>query len=710
MGITIGAFAFVPFANFHAARISSPDNFDRIITKKNQGGAGVDFLIGFKAGGGSEVQSIHFDKSKFTATQARAWLKKHKFKGGVEPAATGESVDYSFDKIYSMLEMALREKYPGPDGYGCQYYVRNVWTDKALLQKGYYGDDETPAISLVTFSVTDGTETTSPSISLTSDPIPVQIQAVPKDGGSAVILDEGIEAQFDEAGKRNAKNDVKTMNSVMRMLMDLMDQEDLEEETVTKLSGKMMAPIAQAEAEETEEAARSAASTNDLPDSSFAYIEPGGKKDASGKTTPRSLRHLPYKGKDGKTIDVAHLRNALARLSQTNISAAAKASVKAKLVAAAKSAGVGDYDKEAIEDTAKTNVVVEAWAALPGETIEETFLVSLQESNIDEEKLIISNVKMLGSKSANGRDYPESTQKDALPLFEGSKAYLNHPMKKDMEEPRRVQDMIGEYKNVHITNGEMYGDLHLLDKPLVHEEVMPVAQKDKSHLVGNSIVARAQMSKQKDGRMLVEKILAARSVDLVAEPATTKGLYESQQITESLNATETEETHMDYKDLTLESLKKERPELLKEHEDSFREKERIAGLEKQVKNLSEQREADAKTHSEQLAEKDKAIAAAEIKEAKRVREILVESVLADLKLPANVKFEEKGGKKIIKSIFRNVIERCATEEEMRMAATEWEKSYGHSTVVSEEKKLNFDPAMPPADGSLHHFLADALLN
>lgn len=51
---------------------------------------------------------------------------------------------------------------------------------------------------------------------------------------------------------------------------------------------------------------------NDLPDSSFAYIEKGGKKDKDRKTVPRSLRHLPYKDASGK-VDLPHLRNAIAR-------------------------------------------------------------------------------------------------------------------------------------------------------------------------------------------------------------------------------------------------------------------------------------------------------------------------------------------------------------------------------------------------------------
>ena len=88
-----------------------------------------------------------------------------------------------------------------------------------------------------------------------------------------------------------------------------------------------------------EKAKWSTAYINDLPDSSFAYIESGGKKDKDGKTTPRSKRHLPYKDKSGK-VDPAHVRNALARLNQTHIPASAKASAKKKLIAAARSVGI----------------------------------------------------------------------------------------------------------------------------------------------------------------------------------------------------------------------------------------------------------------------------------------------------------------------------------------------------------------------------------
>ena len=49
---------------------------------------------------------------------------------------------------------------------------------------------------------------------------------------------------------------------------------------------------------------------NDLPDSAFLYVAPGGDKDSDGKTTPRSLRYFPVKDASG-AVDQAHVRNAL---------------------------------------------------------------------------------------------------------------------------------------------------------------------------------------------------------------------------------------------------------------------------------------------------------------------------------------------------------------------------------------------------------------
>ena len=79
-----------------------------------------------------------------------------------------------------------------------------------------------------------------------------------------------------------------------------------------------------------DKAAMSGAGMNDLPDSDFAYIEPGGKKDSGGKTVPRSLRHFPIH-------DAAHVRNALSRAPQSPFGPKAMP----KIMAAAKKMGIG---------------------------------------------------------------------------------------------------------------------------------------------------------------------------------------------------------------------------------------------------------------------------------------------------------------------------------------------------------------------------------
>jgi len=60
----------------------------------------------------------------------------------------------------------------------------------------------------------------------------------------------------------------------------------------------------------TQRAEMTSASINDLPDSDFAYIEPGGTRDSSGRTVPRDKRHFPLH-------DADHVRNALSRAPQS---------------------------------------------------------------------------------------------------------------------------------------------------------------------------------------------------------------------------------------------------------------------------------------------------------------------------------------------------------------------------------------------------------
>lgn len=78
---------------------------------------------------------------------------------------------------------------------------------------------------------------------------------------------------------------------------------------------KMFRHMDEDEQEDLGEESWTAEYVNDLPDSAFLFIEPDCEKDDSGKSIPRSKRHLPYKDSNNK-VDLAHLRNAISRLGQ----------------------------------------------------------------------------------------------------------------------------------------------------------------------------------------------------------------------------------------------------------------------------------------------------------------------------------------------------------------------------------------------------------
>ncbi len=124
----------------------------------------------------------------------------------------------------------------------------------------------------------------------------------------------------------------------------------------------------------------STAQVNDLPDSSFAYVEPGGSKDGDSKTTPRSLRHLPYKGTDGKP-DAPHVRNALAQLSQTDIPDSAKDEAHGKLSAAAKELGIEMSETKALEKLRVAKQAMDNYSA--GLISKATYKLLLKEMGLD---------------------------------------------------------------------------------------------------------------------------------------------------------------------------------------------------------------------------------------------------------------------------------------------------------------------------------------
>ena len=147
---------------------------------------------------------------------------------------------------------------------------------------------------------------------------------------------------------------------------------------------------------------------------------------------------------------------------------------------------------------------------------------------VDAQAGVIRGVKVLGLESRNGRTYLPETLAQAARLYEDAKVNVNHP-KGNPAGPRDYQDRIGTIRGVAMRTGEgLFGDFHFNPKHALAEQLIWDAEHAPEN-VGFSHNVEARTSRRGD-RVVVEAILRVQSVDLVADPATTRGLFESAEV------------------------------------------------------------------------------------------------------------------------------------------------------------------------------------
>ena len=144
---------------------------------------------------------------------------------------------------------------------------------------------------------------------------------------------------------------------------------------------------------------------------------------------------------------------------------------------------------------------------------------------VDRTAGVIRGIKILGLESRNQRRYLPDALARAITLYEGAKVNVNHP-KGPPQGPRDYQDRIGVVRNVALRPDEgLFGDFHFNPKHALAEQLLWDAEHSPEN-VGFSHNVSAK-TKQDGERVLVEEILRVQSVDLVADPATTRGLFEA---------------------------------------------------------------------------------------------------------------------------------------------------------------------------------------
>jgi hypothetical protein len=285
----------MPYPNFHAARVRDPDEFIEGTFRNVKIRPGVNLIAGKLKKDGKDgpmtAQSYHFDKSKFTVDQAKKWLRKHKIK-----TILFEPAEEKVEELTTTANITPNFQF---GGFGIvKRKKKKEITDQKVIAvsapsnmyalKGSY---EELGEKIRRALIDNGNFGKFPEI-LSTFPKKVFIRVGGPEGEKYFEVEYSLEGDEVRLGlSREIERQVKFV------------VKEMAEEVKVSLLGRL------------DEKKWSKAFMNELPDSSFAYIEPGGEKDEEGKTYPRYLRHFPVKDKEGNW-DKAHLINALARLKQ----------------------------------------------------------------------------------------------------------------------------------------------------------------------------------------------------------------------------------------------------------------------------------------------------------------------------------------------------------------------------------------------------------
>jgi hypothetical protein len=190
-----------------------------------------------------------------------------------------------------------------------------------------------------------------------------------------------------------------------------------------------------------------------------------------------------------------------------------------------------------------------------------------QRLRVDRSSGVIRGVKLLGLASRNGRRYREDALVEAVGLYEGAKVNINHPKGHPLS-PRDYQDRLGVVRGVEFRAGEgLFGDLHFNPRHSLSEQLVWDAEHAPQNVgMSHNVMARTTRS---GDETVVEAITKVQSIDLVADPATTSGLYEHEgggRKAEGGGPEVGDTPNSVFDALTLEELRLHRPDLVCEVE------------------------------------------------------------------------------------------------------------------------------------------------
>lgn len=151
----------------------------------------------------------------------------------------------------------------------------------------------------------------------------------------------------------------------------------------------------------------------------------------------------------------------------------------------------------------------------------------LEFSRPDVDGDVIRAVKVIGLKSKNGWNYSPAVLREAMPLYEASPVFIEHPDAREKKAGhRQLGDHFGSLQNVRGNGQGLFADLQIKPSHPLAIAVIEAAPTARFGLSHNAVV---EMDEKKTN---VLKIIEVNSVDLVNKPATTTTLFEEDQMEE----------------------------------------------------------------------------------------------------------------------------------------------------------------------------------
>lgn len=150
--------------------------------------------------------------------------------------------------------------------------------------------------------------------------------------------------------------------------------------------------------------------------------------------------------------------------------------------------------------------------------------IDLTEAKFDATTRVLKDVGLIKvGKSLNRRNYSEEVLKNAVSVFEGTRAFDSHASGEKRE--RRVGELTGYYTNVRYDNGVIKADRHFLptragqDVMAVVEAIINGAPRSLAGLSINAIGTGKMQKIDGEDVLQVESISGANSVDDVVNAA-----------------------------------------------------------------------------------------------------------------------------------------------------------------------------------------------